>query len=68
MMILLYAQCHRCFGVKSGRSLSCVGTGGAPTSSISSSSGGGSGGLLGGVSICTLSSSDVCLVRLPVKI
>lgn len=65
MMIWLYAQCQRCLAVISGRSFSCVGTGAAPTISSSSSSAGGSGGLLGGVSIWTLSSSDACLVMLP---
>lgn len=63
MMIWLYAQCHRCLAVISGRSFSCVGTG--ATIPRSSSSGGGSGGLLGGVSIWTLSSNDVCFIMLP---
>lgn len=65
--IWLYAQCHRCLAVISGLSFNCVGTGAAPTISRSSLSGGGSGGLLGGVSIWTLSSKDACFVMLPVS-
>lgn len=65
MMILLYAQCHLCFAVMSGLSLSWVGIGPGFTISKISSSASGSGGLRGGVSICILPSKEACFITLP---